>query len=278
MKDFNESNATQAVIQSFEGCADPRLRQIMTSLVQHLHDFMREVQLTEEEWLAGIEFLTETGQMCSDVRQEFILLSDTLGASCLMDAINHRKPERATESTVLGPFYRPGAPEIDEGENIMRSKMSESVPCEVRGRVIGVDGEPISGALLDIWQTAPNALYEVQDSGQPDFNLRGKLKTGKDGSYRFATVQPVYYPIPHDGPVGKMLEALGRHPYRPAHIHFIVSAPGYEAVTTQIFDRADPYVDSDAVFGVRSSVLVDFPFDGNGGVVCDYDFVLAKAA
>lgn len=278
MKDFNESNATQAVIQSFEGCSDPRLRQIMTSLVQHLHDFMRDIQLTEEEWLAGIEFLTATGQMCSDVRQEFILLSDTLGISCLVDAINHRKPEGATESTVLGPFYRPGAPEIEDGESIMRSDMSEAVPCEVRGRVTNIDGAPIAGAVLDIWQTAPNALYEVQDSGQPDFNLRGKLKTGADGSYRFATVQPVYYAIPYDGPVGKMLQALGRHPYRPAHIHFIVSAPGYEPVTTQIFNRADPYIDSDAVFGVRSSVLVDFPADGNGGVVCDYDFVLVRAA
>ncbi len=205
MKDFNESNATRAVIQSLEGCSDPRLKQVMTSLIQHLHDFTREVQLTEEEWLAGIEFLTETGQMCSEVRQEFILLSDTLGLSCLMDAINHRKPGGATESSVLGPFYRLGAPEIGAGESIMRTEMPDAVPCEVRGRVTTVEGEAIAGATLDIWQTAPNGLYEVQDGEQPDFNLRGKLRTGDDGRYRFATVQPVYYAIPHDGPVGKML-------------------------------------------------------------------------
>ena len=175
MKDFNETNATEAVIRSFESCADPRMKEVMTSLIQHLHDFVREVQLTEAEWLAGIEFLTRTGHLCSDVRQEFILLSDTLGVSCLMDAINHRKPEGATESTVLGPFYRPDAPEIQQGESIMRTEMAESVPCQVRGRVTDMDGRPIAGALLDIWQTAPNALYEVQDEDQPAFNLRGQL-------------------------------------------------------------------------------------------------------
>jgi catechol 1,2-dioxygenase len=224
--------------------------------VRHLHDFVREVELTEAEWFEGIKFLTATGQKCDDQRQEFILLSDTLGISMLVDAINHRMPSGATESTVLGPFYRAGAPEIEMGGTIAQTDTGD--PAYVSGRVTSPDGKPIAGALLDIWQTAPNGLYETQDENQPDYNLRGQLHTDKDGRYAFRTVIPVSYPVPTDGPVGRMLKAMGRHPMRPAHIHFVITAPGYERLATHLFAEGDQYLDSDAVFGVKNSLVVKF--------------------
>ena len=276
MRDLNENNITHAVIDSFKGCDNSRLTELLSGLVTHLHDYMREYNVTEEEWMSAIQFLTRTGQMCDDVRQEFILLSDTLGSSTLMDSLNHRVPEGATESAVLGPFYLEGAPDIDNGENIWRAADIEGgIPCLVRGKVRDTVGNGIANAVLDVWQTAPNGLYNQQDpTHQPEMNLRGKLLTREDGSYEFRTVRPVAYSIPGDGPVGDMLNALNRHTMRPAHIHFIASAPGYRAVTTQIFDVEDGYIDSDAVFSVHDSVLVDFVDDGEGGVTVDSDFVL----
>ncbi|MDP6573684.1 MAG: intradiol ring-cleavage dioxygenase [Rhodospirillales bacterium] len=256
MRNLTEDNMTDAVIAGIGEATDARLKEIMVRLVGHLHDFVREVELTEEEWLAGIRFLTAVGQKCDDRRQEFILLSDVLGVSILMDAINNRKPAGATESSVLGPFYREGAEEMAAGANLSKAQGGE--PCIVSGRVTGPGGTPIAGALLDVWQTAPNGLYETQDPQQPDFNLRGKLRTDTAGRYEFHTVKPVTYPIPDDGPAGRLLGALGRHSYRPAHIHFIVSAPGYVPVTTQIFTEGDPYLDSDAVFGVKSRLVARY--------------------
>jgi protocatechuate 3,4-dioxygenase beta subunit len=256
MQDFTEENLTAAVISRFEGTGNPRLKQILTSLVRNLHHFVREVQLTEEEWFAGIQFLTATGHKSSDTRQEFILLSDTLGVSMLVNAINHRKQAGATEATVLGPFYRDGARELPNGTDISGDTAGE--PVIVSGRVVTAGGAPIAGALLDVWQTAPNGLYDTQDPDQPDMNLRGRLRTDAAGRYEFRTVKPSSYPIPEDGPVGKMLRAAGRHPYRPAHIHFIVSAEGFEPLTTHVFVAGDPYLDSDAVFGVKQSLVADF--------------------
>ena len=256
MRNQTEENATDAVIAGIGEATDARLKEIMVRLLGHLHDFVREVELTEDEWLAGIRFLTAVGQKCDDRRQEFILLSDVLGVSILMDAINNRKPAGATESSVLGPFYREGAEEMTAGANLSKAPGGE--PCIVSGRVTGPGGAPIAGALLDIWQTAPNGLYETQDPDQPDFNLRGKLRTDAEGRYAFHTVKPVTYPIPDDGPAGELLAALGRHSYRPAHIHFIVSAPGYVPVTTQIFTEGDPYLDSDAVFGVKKTLVAQY--------------------
>lgn len=265
-----EQQLTAAVLARLDGCDDPRLRAIMSSLIGHLHDFVRDVEPTPAEWFEAIRFLTDTGHMCDDKRQEFILLSDTLGVTMLVDAINNRKPQGATESSVLGPFYMEGAPEMESGCDLAAG---ESGGVTVSGRVRTVSGEPIGHATLDVWQTAPNGLYHMQDEGQDEFHLCARVQADADGSYRFRTLKPVAYPIPTDGPVGKLLERLGRHPYRPAHIHFIVSAPGFKPVVTQLFTRDDEYITSDAVFGVKESLKVDYLPDGEDWRV-DYDFVL----
>lgn len=235
----------------------PRLREVMHILVKHLHAAAKEARLTTEEWATTIRFLTETGQMCSEWRQEFILLSDVLGLSMLVDAINHERPATATENTVLGPFHLQGVPHYPKGANICLDGKGE--PLVVRGQVLDIFGRPIAGATLDVWAANDEGFYDVQQKGiQPDFNLRGLFTTEADGSYWFRTVKPRYYPIPDDGPVGQLLAALGRHPFRPAHLHFLVSAPGYETVVTHIFTPDCPYLAEDAVFGVKESLVADF--------------------
>jgi hydroxyquinol 1,2-dioxygenase len=255
MRQFNEETLTDAVVARLKDTNSPRFKQIMTSLVKHVHAFAREVELTEEEWFEGIKFLTATGQKCDDKRQEYILLSDTLGVSMLVDAINHRKPGGATESTVLGPFYVPGAPDMPGGSNIAEGVAGE--PTYFSGRVLTPEGRPIAGATLDLWSTDGEGWYDVQLQGQ-GMRARAKIKTDAEGRYAFWTIKPVSYPIPTDGPVGQMLLRMGRHPYRPAHTHMIVSAPGYEPVTTHVFVEGDPYLESDAVFGVKNSLVVSF--------------------
>jgi hydroxyquinol 1,2-dioxygenase len=253
-----EDDITTEALQRFSQTPNPRLRQIMLGLINHLHAFVKEVELTEAEWFQAIETLTEAGRMCSDKRQEFILFSDTLGVSMVVDLINHRKPDGATESTVFGPFHRLGAPELPAGGNIARLDKT-GAPTLVSGRVLDLDGQPIEGALLDVWQTQSNGLYDSQDERlEGELHMRGRFRTDADGRYLIRTVLPVNYPIPSDGPVGAMLRAAGRHPWRPAHIHFVVSADGYEPVTTHIFDRRDEYLGSDAVFAVKDSLICDF--------------------
>ena len=256
MRDLTEENLTEVVIKKLGDTDDPRLKQVMSSLIKSLHSFIRDIEPTQDEWLEAIKFLTEVGQKCTDKRQEFILMSDTLGVSMLIDAINNRKSDGATESSVLGPYYRASAPELEHGASI--DMTNEGDLLEVHGLVLDQYHNPINGAILDIWQTAPNGLYDVQDDKQPDMNLRGKIRTGRDGQYFFRTVRPASYPIPTDGPVGKMMSALGWHPNRPAHMHFIVSANGYKPVTTQLFIEGDPYLDSDAVFAVKNSLVANF--------------------
>jgi protocatechuate 3,4-dioxygenase beta subunit len=251
---FSEDNSTQVVQQRNSACKDPRTRRILDVITAHLHAMVRELEPTRAEWEQAIAFLTRTGQMCSDKRQEFILLSDTLGVSMLVDAINHRREGGGTESTVLGPFYVPGAQRMPLGASI--SKDGKGEPMLVSGRVLDRAGRPIAGATLDVWQAAPNGFYDTQDPQQPAFNLRGVFATGADGRYRFTTVKPSSYPIPDDGPVGDMLKGAGRHPYRPAHIHFIVTAPGFRPIVTHLFMAGDRYLDSDAVFGVKESLVV----------------------
>lgn len=252
-----EDDITAEVLARFSGTSDPRLRQIMLGLINHLHAFVKEVQLTEAEWFQAIEILTEAGKMCSDKRQEFILFSDTLGVSMVVDLLDHRKPDGATESTVFGPFHRLGAPEMPAGGNIA-SRDTTGLPTLVSGRVLDMDGKPVAGAVLDVWQTQSNGLYDSQDQDLDGLHMRGKFHTDAQGRYLIRTVRPVNYPIPSDGPVGRMLKAAGRHPWRPAHIHFVVSAEGYEPVTTHIFDRTDEYLQSDAVFAVKESLVCDF--------------------
>jgi catechol 1,2-dioxygenase len=250
------ADITARALRSLDQTPNPRLKTIMASLIRHLHAFIREVEPTEAEWWQAIQFLTRVGQMCDDRRQEFILLSDALGASILVDAINHHAHDGATESTLLGPFYRPGAPELPASASISRDGRGE--PVVMSGRVLSTDGTPIAGAVLDVWQANAHGLYEQQDPTQPDMNLRGRFRTDADGRYTFVTVKPASYPIPDDGPVGELLRALGRHPYRPAHIHFIVTAEGHAPLTTHLFVAGDPYLDSDAVFGTKDSLVVPF--------------------
>jgi catechol 1,2-dioxygenase len=251
---------TQTVVARLQATPDPRLRQVMTSLIRHLHGFVADVALTQDEWLTAIRFLTATGQICSDRRQEFILLSDTLGVSMLVDLLASPSGSGAggfaTESTVLGPFYVPGSPERAYGASIVERPSGEL--AWVTGQVTDIDGNPIAGATLDVWQNADDMLYAVQDPDSPTGNLRGLFRTEPDGSFAFLGVRPTAYRIPADGPVGQLLASTGRHPWRPAHIHVIVSAPGYQTVATHIFDAASKYLDSDVVFAVKSSLVRQF--------------------
>lgn len=247
---------TETAVASFGGCPDERLRTVMQALVRHLHALAVEVGLTQAEWEAGVRILTETGRITDERRQEFILWSDTLGLSMLVDALAHPAPEGATESTVLGPFYTPGAPLRRYGANLASEPAGE--PAWVHGRVLSLDGTPIAGAELDVWQNGDDRLYAVQRPEVPEDHLRGRFRTREDGSFGFVAVRPVPYTIPDDGPVGAMLGAAGRHPWRPAHIHVIVRADGYRTVVTHIFDAASAYLDSDAVFAVKPSLLREF--------------------
>jgi len=256
MRNLTEANLTEAVLAKLEGASDARFKQIMTGLIKHVHAFVREVELTEQEWLTAIRFLTATGQKCDDKRQEYILLSDTLGVSMLVDAINHRQPAGATESTVLGPFHVDGAPDLPSGADIAQGVPGE--PTYYSGRVRSPDGKPIAGATLDIWSTDGEGFYDVQRKDTQGLRARAKIKTDADGRYSFWTIKPVSYPVPTDGPVGKMLLKMGRHPYRPAHTHMIVSAPGYDRVATHVFVEGDSYLESDAVFGVKNSLVAEF--------------------
>jgi len=280
-----EDDITNETLRRFEGTPDPRLREIMLSLVRHLHGFVKEVQLTEAEWFEAVGFLTAAGQKCDDIRQEFILLSDTMGVSMVVDLISHRKPAGATESTVFGPFHRPGAPEMAAGGDIA-GPAARGTPAVVHGRVLDASGRPIGNALLDVWQANSDGFYDSQLPNHEQLQMRGKFRTGPDGRFVVRTTRPVHYQIPTDGPVGQMLRATNRHPWRPAHVHFVVSADGYEPVTTHLFDSIDPYLTSDAVFGVKDSLIVDFeahaPDDEAGRtfgmdtafVTAEYDFVL----
>jgi len=254
--DDSDARLTEQVVASFASTPDARLRTLMQSLVRHIHAFVRETEPTEAEWMSAIRFLTETGKMCDDVvRQEFILLSDTLGVSMLVDAINHRFATGATDTTVFGPFYIKGMPERAYGENMA---FTPGTPVVVRGQVRTTDGTPIANAVLDVWQTAENGMYSGQDTKQPHGNLRGRYRTDAEGRYAITTILPVSYPIPTDGPVGKMLNATGRHPWRPAHLHFMIEAPGHRTLVTHLFDKDDKYLESDAVFGVKPSLLVAY--------------------
>ena len=275
MRNLNQDTITQAVIARLADTPDPRLKEIITSLVQHLHAFAREVKLTEGEWLKGIQFLTATGQKCDDKRQEFILLSDTLGLSMLTVAMNNDKPQGCTEATVFGPFHVEGAPHYEHGEDVANGAKGE--PCEVRGTVRGIGGEPIAGAVIDVWQADAGGRYDVQHTGLDHAQGRGVLHSGEVGGFHFRTIVAEAYPIPTDGPVGEMLRATRRHPWRPAHLHFMIKAPGYETLVTHVFRDGDKYLDSDAVFGVRQSLVADWVKQPDGSYRLDFDFVLNRA-
>ncbi|MGI5241187.1 dioxygenase [Dactylosporangium sp. CA-139066] len=254
---FDEERSADVVAESFAAAPDERVRRVMTSLVRHLHAFVKDVELTPEEWAAGIRFLTETGRQCDDVRQEFILLSDVLGVSMLVETLHYRAGGDGTESTVEGPFHLVASPPRALGDSIDLTGNGE--PCLVTGQVRDPGGAAVPGARVDVWQADADGFYDVQRPGVvPHQNLRGLFTADDEGRFRFRTVVPRYYPIPTDGPVGRLLSATGRHPYRAAHIHVEVSAPGRRTLTTHVFVEGSPYLDSDAVFGVKESLVLPF--------------------
>ena len=253
--DFNEHTATRAVQDSFRDTPDPRLRELLDTLTRHLHAFVHEVKPSVQEWEQAIQFLTTVGQTCTDTRQEFVLLSDVLGVSMLVETLN--EAEGGTESTVLGPFHMVESPPRALGDSI--DLVGEAQPCIVSGRVLDTTGNPLPNAEVDVWQCNEQGFYDVQQPDvQPSGNGRGLFHTDADGRFWFRTVLPSHYPIPTDGPVGRLLAATRRHPYRPAHIHFIVNAAGHTPLTTHVFVAGSPYLDSDAVFAVKQSLIVDF--------------------
>jgi hydroxyquinol 1,2-dioxygenase len=255
VRDFDESNLTEAAVRRFDDGRDPRLRRILTSLVRHLHGFVRDVEPTEAEWFAAIDFLTRTGQTCDERRQEFILLSDVLGASMLVDAINHRRSDDATETTVLGPFYVGQAPEFALETDIADGVAGE--PLYVEGVVRSTEGAALAGAIVDVWQSDDDGHYDLQLPGD-GFRLRGRFRADDKGRFAFWSIMPRSYPIPTDGPVGELLAAAGQEPFRPAHVHFMIEAPGHERLVTHVFVAGDAHLDSDVVFGVKNTLVADF--------------------
>lgn len=256
MRQFNEDTLTAAVVARLKDTKDKRLREIMTAAVKHLHAFARDVHLTEEEWFEGIKFMTAVGQKCDDKRQEFILLSDVLGLSMMVVALNHKTAPGATEPTVLGPFFAHGAKEYEYGADLRQGATMKGEDVWVSGRVLSTDGKPIPNALLDIWQAKADGIYDLQTGGE--FELRGRVKADAKGDYAFKSYKPTFYSIPVDGPVGDMVRATGNHHMRPAHMHAIVSAPGYQQVITHVFVDGDPYLDGDAVFAVKDSLIAKY--------------------
>jgi catechol 1,2-dioxygenase len=257
MRNMTEAELTEVVVQRYQNTPDPRLREILQSLVRHLHAFVRDVRLTEDEWMGGIQFLTAVGQICDDKRQEMILLSDNLGVSMLVNMVSAGVAPAATESTVVGPFYVPGTPAREWGQSIQQLP-SDEMPLFVRGRVLDLSGAPVPGAQIEVWQTNSNGMYDIQDPEQPVNNLRGWYRTNDAGEFLVRTVRPVRYPIPTDGPIGELLRATDRHPWRPAHLHARVTAAGCKPLITHIFDAEDPYLESDVVFAVKQSLVCRF--------------------
>jgi hydroxyquinol 1,2-dioxygenase len=252
-RQFNEDNLTAEVVRRLGKAKDKRLREIMTSAVKHLHAFAREVNLSEEEWFEGIKFLTAVGQKCDDKRQEFILLSDILGLSMMVVALNHKTAPGATEATVLGPFFAHGAKEYGYGADLREGATMKGEDVWVSGRVTSIDGKPIANAALDIWQAKADGIYDLQTEGE--FELRGRVKANAKGEYAFKSYKPKFYSIPMDGPVGAFVSRTSNNHMRPAHMHAIVSAPGYQQVITHVFVDGDPYLDGDAVFAVKNSLI-----------------------
>ena len=283
MRNLNEQNITDEVVRRLQQTSAPRLQSLMSSLVKHLHAFARETGLTEDEWFEGIQFLTRVGQRCDDKRQEYILLSDTLGLSQLVVAQNHTRPPGVTEQTVFGPFHLQGAPQLPPGANISEGVAGE--PCFVSAVVTSATGQPVVGATVDVWQADAEGFYDVQHPEWQEMKLRAVFKTDAAGRFRLRTITPCSYPVPTDGPVGEMMRALEQNPYRPAHLHVMINAEGYDRLITHVFVEGDAYLDSDAVFGVRSSCIGHYVQHGPGTApdgtqlevpfcTLDYEFVL----
>ncbi|KAG8626658.1 hypothetical protein KVT40_005603 [Elsinoe batatas] len=282
LKDLTIDNITDNVHLINSRCSNPRLKYLLERLVTHLHDYARETRLSTAEWMTAIQFLTSTGQICTDVRQEFILLSDILGLSLLVDSIDHPKPSHSTEGTVLGPFHTHDAHTLASGDAI--SHDPDGTPLLVVCSVKDTSGKPLEGVTIDVWETDSKGFYDVQYKGREEPDGRAVLKSDNQGQFWFKGIVPVPYPIPHDGPVGKLLVQLGRHCYRPGHMHFMFQKEGYDHLITALYLKGDPYESSDAVFGVKESLIVSLGEVGKGEVekygvkegakLLTYDFVL----
>ena len=285
-RNLADEDLTEAVLASFGDGTSGRFKEVVESLVKHLHGFISEVELTEDEWFKGIDYLTRTGHITDGQRQEFVLLSDVLGVSMLVIGINNRRPPEATESTVFGPFFVEGSPRFKNGDDI--SKGAPGEPCFMQGRVLSIEGEPVPDAHIEVWQADEDGFYDVQYDDLDEARGRGHFYSDEEGRYYFWSVKPEAYPIPDDGPVGELLDAGNRSPMRPAHVHFMVKAPGYQTLITHVFDEEDRHLDSDAVFGVKSSLVTGF-LEHEAGTAPDgremdtpfytmnYDIVLAPA-
>lgn len=289
MRNVTTDSITQAFLDYCGPETSPRLKFVLESLINHLHDFTRETKLTHEEWRYGLEFLRKAGEMTDEERNEFVLISDVLGLSSLVDMVH--SPEGVTPSSVLGPFHILGAPDLPVGGDMKGD--NEGATVIVEGRVLDKNGAPISGAEIEIWQTADNGLYSNQDDKQDEYNLRGHMVVGDDGVYKFTTVRPAPYVVPDDGPVGELLHATGRHPWRPSHLHFIITADGHRSLVTEVFPSDDPYLDEDAVFGVREKLIMEYVEQTDKSVIpegmevgdnvtmpffkVDFDFILGDA-
>ena len=266
-------SVTDIVLKAMSRTPDPRLREIMASLVKHLHAFARDVKLTEEEWEKAADFLIRTGKASGDKKNEMILLSDLVGLSTLVVLMNNAEGKGETDAALLGPFWRDASPVCKPGDNISRDNRGGE-PLEVSGKVSGTDGKPVAGAIVDVWQASPVGLYENQDEEQPDHNLRGRFETDAQGRFHLRTVRPAGYPVPVDGPCGEMLRAQQRHPYRPAHLHFMITKEGYKTLVTQVFASDDESIASDVVFGVTPGLSGRFHSAGPGQWKLEYDFVM----
>ncbi len=280
MVDLDENTVTTAALEQMAGTANPRLKQIMDAAVRHLHDFVREVDLTPEEWIQGLQFLTAIGQACTPIRQEFILLSDVLGVSAVVNALHDKKAkELGSQSSLLGPFFREGAPELPMGAQIVEKPTEEELA--VHGTITDTTGAPVANAFIQVWQTSERGLYDLQERNGESMDMRGNFRTGADGRYHFRTVRPKGYSIPMDGPVGALVQAQGRHGMRPSHIHMLIGAPGHRELVTALYFGDDDFIGSDTVFGVSQSLVVmakddpDSPMKGIRAV--RYDFRLGKA-
>jgi hydroxyquinol 1,2-dioxygenase len=281
-----EQNLTDVALERWQAVPDPRLRQVMQSLIKHLHAFVRDIEPTSAEWYTAIDFLTRIGQTCDAKRQEFILFSDVTGVSMLVDSINHRLDSGATPTTVEGPFHVADAPELPDGGNMAAG--APGIACFVTGTVTGLDGKPVANASLDMWSTDGEGLYEAQRDVAGPY-MRGVYHTKADGSYAVRTVVPIGYSIPMDGPIGALFRKTEISEMRPAHIHFCIEAPGYHRIVTHLFDRTCRYIETDVVYGVKEPLIVDFvehpPGVAPNGETIDtkfytikYDFVLQPAA
>jgi catechol 1,2-dioxygenase len=279
MRNVTVDNITDVVIKAMSPDIPPRNRQIMTALIRHFHAFAKEVNLTFPEWLAACEFMRRAGDISSDARNEFILICDILGVEVLVDMLDHKVTEGESESTVLGPFYRENPPVLPKGASIIKKSFPGSETVRVRGKVLGTDGKGIEGVTVDVWEDAPNGLYEQQDPDQPDYNLRGRFLTDANGEYEFVGVRPAPYPIPYDGAAGELLNYMGHHPWRPGHIHFMISKDGYQSLISQIYDADTKYLDNDSVFAVKESLIGNLqpaPKGADTDLVMNFDFRLKK--